>query len=140
MGMNKPLGIAVLCMFLVCGVIRLAYFNVMEEKRVVQSPESKKVYHGVPITTISVSLSLMYVVGILIPPTAFMIVLHALFILQAILYIVNIKIPKPNMWIIFAIVLVVIILLVVILVLAKMGIIQTHNIGETANALTVLAG
>ena len=140
MGMNKPLGIAVLSMFLVCGVIRLAYFNVMEEKRVVQSPESKKVYHGVPITTISVSLSLMYVVGILIPPTAFMIVLHALFILQAILYIVNIKIPKPNMWIIFAIVLVVIILLVVILVLAKMGIIQTHNIGETANALAVLAG
>lgn len=132
MGLNKPLGIAVLSMFLVCAVIRLAYFNVMEEKRVVQNPQSKKVYHGVPITTVSVSLSLVYVVGLLIPNTAFLIVLHALFILQAILFIIDVKISKPNMWIIFAIVLVVIILLVVILVLAKMGTIEVHEIGATA--------
>lgn len=140
MGLRKPLGIAVLSIFLVCAVIRLAYFNVMEEKRVVQHPESKKVYHGVPITTVSVSLSLVYVVGLLIPNTAFLIVLHALFILQAILYIIDVKIPKPNMWIIFAIVLVVIILLVVILVLANMGIIEVHDIGTTATMLSTEVG
>lgn len=140
MGLNKPLGIAVLCMFLICAVIRLAYFNVMEEKRVVQNPTSKKVYYGVPVTTVSVSLSVIYVVGLLIPNTAFLVVLHVLFILQAILYIVNVKIPKPNMWLIFAIVFVVIALLVVILVLAKMNIITIHEIGETASAIPTQLG
>lgn len=137
MGLKKPLGIAVLCIYLVCAVIRLAYFNVMEEERVSKNPTAKKVYFGVPITTISVSLSLIYVVGMIIPNQAFIIVLHILFILQSFCFIINIKIPKPNMWIIFAIVLVVIILLVTILILAKMQIIHTHEIGVNASLMPV---
>ncbi|MCR4610819.1 MAG: CDP-alcohol phosphatidyltransferase family protein [Lachnospiraceae bacterium] len=136
MGMKKPLGIAILCVYLVCAVIRLAYFNVMEEERVTKNPTAKKVYFGVPITTISVTMSLAYVVGILIPPTAFSIVLHILLVIQSFCFIINIKIPKPNMWLIFAIVLVVIILLVTILVLAKMHIINVHEIGENVTALS----
>ena len=133
--MLKPrhtLGIAVLCVYLVACVIRLAYFNVMEEERVTKNPTAKKVYFGVPITTISVTLSLAYVVGMLIPTNAFIIVLHVLLIVQSFGFIINIKIPKPNMWIIFAVVLVVIILLVTILVLAKMGIIPVHDIVKSA--------
>lgn len=131
MGMKKILGLAILCVYLVCAVIRLAYFNVMEEERVTKNPTAKKVYFGVPITTISVTLSLAYAVGLLIPSNAFLVVLHVLLVVQAFGFIINIKIPKPNMWLIFAIVLVVIILLVVILILAMNGVIEVHDIGET---------
>ncbi len=133
MGMKKPLGIAVLCVYLICSVIRLAYFNVMEEERVSKNPTAKKVYFGAPITTISVTMSLAFVVGLLIPNQAFIIVLHVLLLIQSFAFIINIEIPKPNMWLIFAIVLVVIILLVTIFVLASMDIISIHEIGETAS-------
>ena len=49
MGMNKPLGIAVLCMFLVCGVIRLAYFNITTGKK-----GSMKFYNGLPVTSTAI--------------------------------------------------------------------------------------
>ena len=135
MGMKKPLGIAVLCVYLVCAVIRLAYFNVMEEERATKNPTARKVYFGAPITTISVTLSLVYVVGLLVPNLAFMIILHILLLLQSFAFIINIQIPKPNMWIIFAIVLVVIILLVTVLVLAMTHTIDVHEIGTTAEIL-----
>ena len=140
MGLKTMLGIAILCVYLVCAVIRLAYFNVMEEERVAKNPTAKKVYFGVPITTISVTMSLAYAVGILISPTAFLVVLHVLLLVEAFGFIINIKIPKPNMWIIFAIVLCVIILLVVILVLAKTGTITVHEIGESAALLSSAIG
>ena len=51
MGMNTPFGIAVEIVFVLCGVIRLAYFNVLEElKHEEPEKEDRKCYHGLPIT------------------------------------------------------------------------------------------
>lgn len=129
MGMNKPLGIAILCAFLICGVIRLAYFNVMEERRQIERPNERKVYYGVPITTISIALSIAYVIGLLIPPFAFYVFLHVLMLIFAVLYIVNIKIPKPNTWLILGICIVVLAFLIVVFVLIRMGIIIPQEVG-----------
>ncbi len=47
-------------MFVLCALIRLAYFNVLEEERQRQTEESRKSYLGVPVTTIAVLLPAVY--------------------------------------------------------------------------------
>ena len=47
-------------MFVLCALIRLAYFNVLEEERQRQTSESRKSYLGVPVTTIAVFLPAVY--------------------------------------------------------------------------------
>ncbi len=41
-------------LFALCALIRLAYFNVLEEERQRQTTESRKSYLGVPVTAIAV--------------------------------------------------------------------------------------
>ncbi len=46
--------------FALCALIRLAYFNVLEEERQKQTVEKRKSYLGVPVTTIAVLLPVVY--------------------------------------------------------------------------------
>lgn len=47
-------------LFALCALIRLAYFNVLEEERQNQTTEKRKSYLGVPVTTVAVILPLVY--------------------------------------------------------------------------------
>ncbi|MGN0432503.1 MAG: CDP-alcohol phosphatidyltransferase family protein [Lachnospiraceae bacterium] len=47
-------------LFVLCALIRLAYFNVLEEERQKQTTEKRKSYMGVPVTTIAVLLPIVY--------------------------------------------------------------------------------
>lgn len=47
-------------LFVLCALIRLAYFNVLEEERQRQTTERRKSYLGVPVTTIAVFLPAVY--------------------------------------------------------------------------------
>lgn len=49
-------------LFVLCALIRLAYFNVLEEERQSQTEERRKSYLGVPVTTIALFLPLTYLV------------------------------------------------------------------------------
>lgn len=49
-------------LFVLCALIRLAYFNVLEEERQSQTTEKRKSYLGVPVTTVAVVLPLIYMV------------------------------------------------------------------------------
>ena len=57
-GMRGPAGISILVFYLIAGVIRLAFFNVMEEKRQDETDEARKYYQGLPITSIAIILPL----------------------------------------------------------------------------------
>lgn len=46
--------------FVLCALIRLAYFNVLEEERQKQSTGKRRSYLGVPVTTIAVLLPAVY--------------------------------------------------------------------------------
>lgn len=46
--------------FVLCALIRLAYFNVLEEERQRQTTEKRKSYLGVPVTTIALLLPALY--------------------------------------------------------------------------------
>lgn len=47
-------------LFVLCTLIRLSYFNVLEEERQKATDERRKSYIGVPVTTMAVSLPLFY--------------------------------------------------------------------------------
>ena len=54
LGMCKAYSIAILAFYGMAGVIRLAYFNVMEAKRQSETSENRKYYQGLPITSMAV--------------------------------------------------------------------------------------
>lgn len=64
LGMTHFYSIPILVFYGLAGVIRLGYFNVMEEKRQNETSENRKYYQGLPITSMSVALPLL-AVGVL---------------------------------------------------------------------------
>ncbi len=58
---NQNLFVGILSsLFVLCTLIRLSYFNVLEEERQRHNDEGRKSYIGVPVTTMAVSLPLFY--------------------------------------------------------------------------------
>lgn len=60
-GENK-VAIVVSCLYVLCGFIRLAYFNVQEFERQNMTEEKRSVYFGVPITTVAIVLPVIYLI------------------------------------------------------------------------------
>ena len=57
---KHPLAGMTASVFVLCALIRLAYFNVLEEERQKETAEKRKSYLGVPVTTIAVLLPAVY--------------------------------------------------------------------------------
>lgn len=96
MGVHGPLGGVVTVYYCICGVIRLAYFNVLETERLDGSGE--KVYHGLPITSIAVILPLTFLLGFLVSDEVFRYILLAMLLVVGTLFIVDFRIKKPKNW------------------------------------------
>lgn len=102
MGMNQPWGVACAIFFVLCGAIRLAYFNMMEEKKHLNpdKAEKQKYYHGLPITTITIIFPFVYMFKNLfvkqLGDDRFPILLAAMLIIVGFLYILNFRLKKPN--------------------------------------------
>lgn len=97
LGMCKPYSIAILAFYGVAGVIRLAYFNVMEEKRQSETSEKRKYYQGLPITSISVVMPLLFVASVFLPECLdFVVCLHVVMLLVGLFFILNFQFRKPT--------------------------------------------
>ena len=48
-------------LYVLCALIRLAYFNVLEEDRQKETDEAREKYLGIPVTTIAIILPAMYI-------------------------------------------------------------------------------
>lgn len=97
LGMRGVLGLAIVFIYCICAVIRLAYFNVLEGKRQKQESGGKnKVYHGLPITSISVLLPLVFVMQGFCSGFMFQIILHVVMLATGILFVLDFPFPKPN--------------------------------------------
>ncbi|MGI6070937.1 MAG: CDP-alcohol phosphatidyltransferase family protein [Blautia sp.] len=94
-GMEGPVGILILILYGVASVIRLAYFNVMEEKRQEGSDEVRDYYQGLPITSMAIVLPFLYLVRKYCGEY-FMVTLHAAVAIVGILFVTNIKVKKPQ--------------------------------------------
>ena len=89
---------AVLCYFVLAGLIRLAYFNVLEEERQQSESGSRKYYLGMPITSSTLGFPLFYLLTLLVEAAVAKIALLTFgFLLMATLYISPIHVPKPGL-------------------------------------------
>lgn len=94
-GMRSVPSMAVLAFYCLAGLIRLAYFNVMEEHRQDETDEKRKYYRGLPITSIAVILPLIYVSSVILK-MYFMPVLNVVMLVTGLLFILNFRFRKPT--------------------------------------------
>lgn len=94
-GMRGPAGISILVFYLIAGVIRLAFFNVMEEKRQDETDEARKYYQGLPITSIAIILPLFCTLRPLLGHR-FLTELHICILTVGLLFIINFPLRKPG--------------------------------------------
>ena len=92
---KNPVVGAVAAFYVLCALIRLSYFNVLEEERQQQTTEKRQSYLGVPVTTIAIFLPACYLLydnKILKNPFSFVVLIT----LTAIGFILPINIKKPK--------------------------------------------
>lgn len=93
---NAAAGI-ISALFTLCALIRLAYFNVLEEERQSQTCENRKSYLGVPVTTVAILLPLLYILyddQIVGSKACFSILL----LLLGVGFLSPVEIKKPGTW------------------------------------------
>lgn len=95
MGMRSRVSVFILALYGVASVIRLGYFNVMEEKRQDTTEDVRKEYQGLPITSMAIVLPFVYLLkrGL---GLRFLFILHAAVIVVGVLFISDIKVKKPQ--------------------------------------------
>ena len=97
LGMYHVYGVAILLFYGLAGLIRLAYFNVMEAKRQSETSENRKYYQGLPITSMSVILPLLFVASMILPGYKwFVVLLHITMLAVGLLFILDFKFRKPT--------------------------------------------
>lgn len=94
-GMNSVPGIIFLTLYAIAGVIRLGYFNVMEEKRQEETDDKREYYQGLPITSISVVLPVIYALRPLLKEN-FIICVYVMIISVGVLFVTNFRFKKPH--------------------------------------------
>ena len=83
--------VPVYILYAVCGIARLAYFNI-------KAPSSRVVsyYEGLPVTYSALLFSVIYLLFYVLGQNVFVYLINFLTIVLAILYVVRIKVPKPK--------------------------------------------
>ena len=94
-GLGKAYQIAVFACFSLAALIRLAYFNVTEEERQEQTSETRKTYEGLPVTSTSLIIPMLFCfqkdLGSAFPITA-----TVVYGLIAAAFITKFKLKKPG--------------------------------------------
>lgn len=96
MGADGALGRVFVFFYVLCALIRLAFFNVLETKRQKTETGSGKIYRGLPVTSIAVILPVVYTLKFLIPVTVFTLVLHVMLLAVGFLFVLDFQVRKPN--------------------------------------------
>lgn len=92
-----PLQLVASLMIVLGAVIRLGYFNVMEEERQRNTTENRTEYKGLPVTSVAMILPLLYVGEHNIPRHIFPYLFHSFMILISVLFVLKINVKKPTM-------------------------------------------
>lgn len=96
LGVRGVLGLLVISIYCVCSVVRLAFFNVLEGKRQQTEGGANHYYHGLPITSMSVVLPLIFMTQFFLPDFVFLVLLHIVLLVVGILFVVDFRFRKPN--------------------------------------------
>ena len=135
-GMKDWCDLPILVLFPLCAVIRLAYFNVAEEERQKKTSENRKVYEGLPVTSVALILPFIFIVSYFsgsrkppVVPCTFLLVIMGL------AFITPFKMLKPHL--IGKLVLIVIgVIELVLLICGKSYVIDIKNPSEDSENLS----
>ena len=83
-------------LYVLCALIRLAYFNVTEETRQATEGGRRTHFMGVPVTTAAVIFPLIYALSVLAPAQVAPWLYPALILITAIAFITPVKVRKPH--------------------------------------------
>lgn len=82
-------------MYVLASLIRLAYFNVMEEERQAQTTERRSYYNGVPVTVVAFLLPVVYMIAAKLPGEC-LVCYPVTLVVLLIGFVSTIKIGKPK--------------------------------------------
>ena len=94
MGVDTIVGIVIIFLYCLCAVARLAFFNVLEGKRQQTETGAAKTYRGLPVTSISLVFPVVYLLRFVLTPALFSYSLHVLLLVVALLFVLDISVPK----------------------------------------------
>ena len=77
--------------YVIFGIARLAYFNILAEEN---SDEPMKFYHGLPITSIAITMPLSYVISMILIPKYAWLITYAALLFTGIFFVVDIHVKK----------------------------------------------
>lgn len=92
LGMNNWYHFLIITLFAICGIARLAYFNIIVE----DNSKPAKYYLGLPVTYAALIFSVFYLLKYILPLNIFSIIYTMLIAIVALLNIINIKTIKPK--------------------------------------------
>lgn len=95
-GVDGVVGIVILMAYCLCALIRLAFFNVMEAKRQKVQGGCNKYYRGLPVTSISITFPLIYLMSFIVSDQIFAVILHIVMALTAFLFVFDFSVKKPD--------------------------------------------
>lgn len=93
-GVNTTAGIVCLIFYVLCAVIRLAFFNVLETKRQMTEGGCAKEYRGLPVTTSAIIFPLFFLLGAFLQEQVAVTVYHVLVPVVGLLFILDFRVPK----------------------------------------------
>ena len=93
-GINTVGGIVILMFYVLCAVIRLSFFNVLEAKRQMSEGGCAKGYRGLPVTSAAIIFPFFYLVGMLLSVRVMTVIYYILPALTGLLFIMDFRVPK----------------------------------------------
>lgn len=96
LGLNRWYYEIILVLFVLCGLIRLAYYNVTEISREKETNEARHAYLGLPITFSALFVPIAYVLKSVIPDAFYTPFLAVVFGALGLAYITPFTIKKPG--------------------------------------------
>ena len=93
-GVDSVAGIALLIFYILCALIRLAFFSVLETKRQMTEDGCAKDYRGLPVTTSAIIYPFVFLVGAFLPEGVKMVVYYAVPVVVGCLFVLDVRIPK----------------------------------------------
>jgi len=95
LGVDGVFGTAVLAGYVLCAVIRLGFFNVMEQKRQEMTSENRTLYQGMPVTASSWLVPAYYVSRQLLG-SRFVMGFEIWMLIIAALFVIDFRVKKPQ--------------------------------------------
>ncbi len=97
LGIDSYVGMAILMFYVLCAVIRLAFFNVLETKRQQTEGGCTKYYRGLPVTNAGFILPACFLLGLIVPDNVMNVIYHVLPVVVGLMFITDVRVPKLDL-------------------------------------------